>query len=179
MRVLVTGGGGFLGTAIVRRLLDGGAEVRTFHRGSYTHLEKMGAQQFRGDLADDRARLEQAADGCELVFHVAARAGVWGPYETYHRPNVIGTRHVLDVCQELGVQRLVYTSSPSVVFDGHDENGIDESAPYPGHYLAHYPHTKALAEQLVLESAGEHFATVALRPHLIWGPGDPHLVPRI
>ena len=121
----------------------------------------------------------RAAKGCDIVFHVAARAGIWGAYADYHRANVVGTANVLAACRKHGIQRFVYTSSPSVVFDGRDMEGVDESAPYATHYDAHYPRTKALAEKEVLAANGPSLATVALRPHLIWGPGDNHLVPRI
>jgi nucleoside-diphosphate-sugar epimerase len=117
--------------------------------------------------------------GCEVVFHVAAKPGIWGDYEGYHRPNVSGTQNVIAACRRHGVRRLVYTSSPSVVFDGRDMEGVDESAPYPARFDAHYPRTKALAEQLVRAANDAQLGTVSLRPHLIWGPGDNHLLPRL
>jgi len=86
---------------------------------------------------------------------------------------------VVSACRELGISRLVYTSSPSVVFDGRDMEAVDESAPYAKRFHAHYPATKAIAERTVLAANSAVLATVALRPHLIWGPGDNHLVPRI
>ena len=178
MRILVTGGGGFLGGAIVRRLIGRGDEVRAFQRGEYPELDTLGVNVIRGDVTDADA-LVRAANGCDAVVHTAAKAGVWGPRDDYHRVNVIGTRTLIDACRRAGVTRLVYTSSPSVVFDGRDEEGIDESIHYPRRYLAAYPQSKALAEQFVLAANGPDLATVALRPHLIWGPGDPHLVPRI
>ncbi len=178
MKALVTGGGGFLGSVIVRKLLDRGDAVRGFSRADHPEVAALGAEMCRGDLADGDA-VASAAAGCDIVFHVAAKAGVWGPYEEYYRTNVVGTEHVLAACRRHGIQRLVYTSSPSVTFDGRDQEGVDESAPYPGQYLAHYPKTKATAERIVLEANGSDLATVALRPHLIWGPGDPHLIPRI
>ncbi|MBI5209968.1 MAG: NAD-dependent epimerase/dehydratase family protein [Elusimicrobia bacterium] len=178
MRALVTGGGGFLGKAIVTRLLARGDSVRSVARGSYPELASLGVSVVRGDIADP-ASLAEAAAGVDVVFHAAAKAGVWGDPAEYHRSNVAGTRNVLAACRERGVRRLVYTSSPSVVFDGRDQEGIDESAPYPERHLASYPATKAEAERLVLAADGPDLATVALRPHLIWGPGDNHLVPRI
>ena len=117
--------------------------------------------------------------GCDVVFHVAAKPGIWGPYEEYYRTNVLGTENVVAGCHKHGVARLVYTSSPSVVFDGKDMEGVNESVPYPDHYETHYPKTKALAEQFVLRSNDSRLATVSLRPHLIWGPGDNHLLPRL
>jgi nucleoside-diphosphate-sugar epimerase len=178
MNALVTGGGGFLGGAIVRRLRARGDAVRSLSRGHYPDLDALGVTQFRGDVSD-AAAVEEAAAGCDVVFHVAAKAGVGGRYTEYHRANVTGTESVLAACRRHGVRRLVYTSSPSVVFNGRDMEGVDESVPYPTHYDAHYPRTKALAEQRVLRANGYDLATVSLRPHLIWGPGDNHLIPRI
>ncbi|TRO83786.1 NAD-dependent epimerase/dehydratase family protein [Desulfuromonas acetexigens] len=178
MKALVTGGGGFLGLAIVRLLRQRGDEVRSLARNLYPELDALGVEQLRGDLADARTVAEAAA-GCDLVFHVAAKAGVWGDYQDYHQANVVGTVNVIAACRAHGIDRLVYTSSPSVVFDGKDMEGVDESVPYPAHFEAHYPRTKAEAEKLVLAANGPNLATTALRPHLIWGPGDNHLVPRI
>src|SRR5207248_402451 len=89
-----------------------------------------------------------------------------------HRVNVAGTENVLAASRTHGIRRLVFTSSPSVVFDGRDQEGIDESAPYPARFEAPYPQTKALAERLVRAANGPSLATVALRPHLVWGPGE-------
>ena len=178
MKALVTGGGGFLGQAIVRKLARHGASVRSFSRHEHDGLRAQGVEQFKGDVADPAA-VASAVQGCDAVFHVAAKPGIWGDYEDYHRTNVIGTQNVIAACRRHGVGRLVYTSSPSVVFDGRDMEGVDESAPYPTRFEAHYPRTKALAEQLVRAANGPQLATVSLRPHLIWGPGDNHLLPRL
>lgn len=178
MNALVTGGGGFLGKAIVGRLLARGAQVRVLARGAYAELAAQGVDVRRGDVADD-ATVTDALSGCDVVFHAAARPGVWGPPAAFHRTNVMGTLAILRACRRLGVRRLVYTSSPSVVFDGTDQQGVDESAPYPRRYEAVYPLTKAIAERAVLAANGPELATAALRPHLIWGPGDNHLIPRL
>ena len=178
MKALVTGGGGFLGQAIVRGLVARGAGVRSFSRQDYAALRALGVEQMRGDLAD-AAALSAAVQGCDAVFHVAAKPGIWGDYADYHRANVTGTENVIAACRGHGVRRLIYTSSPSVVFDGRDMEGVDESVPYPVHYEAHYPHTKAQAERAVLAANDAELATVSLRPHLIWGPGDNHLLPRL
>ncbi|MEA2631259.1 MAG: 2-alkyl-3-oxoalkanoate reductase, partial [Chloroflexota bacterium] len=178
MNALVTGGGGFLGGAIVARLVARGDAVRSLSRGDYPAMRAMGVEQVRGDLADPDA-VARAVDGCAVVFHVAAKAGIWGPYAEYHRSNVEGTRNVIAACRAGGVGRLVFTSSPSVVFDGRDMEGADESVPYPRRHDAAYPATKAEAERLVRAADGDDLATVALRPHLIWGPGDNHLIPRL
>jgi nucleoside-diphosphate-sugar epimerase len=114
----------------------------------------------------------------DVVFHVAALAGIWGKWRHYYDTNVLGTRHVIDGCRAHGVPKLIYTSSPSVTFDGRPQENLDERADYPRNWLCHYSHTKALAEQEVLAAAGKQLATCALRPHLIWGPGDRHLIPQ-
>ncbi len=175
-RILVTGGGGFIGGALVKRLREKGFQVRSFSRRNYPDLEALGIQHVRGDLVD-RERVREALEGCTLAFHVAARAGIWGRYDDFHQTNVIGTSNVVHACRDEGVQRLVYTSSPSVVFAGGDMEGVDESVPYARHFKAAYPETKAAAEKMVLEAASETLATVALRPHLVWGPGDRHIIP--
>ena len=180
MRALVTGGGGFLGLAIARQLVARGDQVFSLARGDYPTLRAEGISQFRGDIADP-ATVSEAVQGCDVVFHVAAKAGVWGPYAEYHRANVVGTAAVIAACRNAGVPRLVYTSSPSVVVgaDAGDIEGADESLLYPTRYATAYPATKAEAERLVLAANGPSLRTVALRPHLIWGPGDNHLIPRI
>ncbi len=177
-KVLVTGGGGFLGGAIVRLLQKRGDNVRSFSRRAYAELEALGVEQIQGDISDQHAVM-QAVKGMDLVFHVAAKPGLWGDYSEYYQTNVTGTRNVISACFKHRVARLVYTSSPSVVFNGTDMEGIDESAPYPAGFHAHYPETKALAEQLVVAAARNDLLTIILRPHLIWGPRDNHLVPRI
>jgi nucleoside-diphosphate-sugar epimerase len=178
MKALVTGGGGFLGQAIVCGLLARGFEVCSFSRSKHEDLERLGVAQHLGSLVDANA-VAAAAQGADIVFHVAAKPGIWGDYGEYHQTNVVGTQNVIAACRRQGISKLVYSSSPSVVFDGRDMEGIDESAPYPTHYEAHYPMTKALAEQLVRAANDAQLATVSLRPHLIWGPGDNHLLPRL
>jgi len=172
--VLVTGGGGFLGSAIVRMLTARGDVVRSFSRTP----ARLNIEQFHGDLTDVDA-LRTAMRSCDIVFHVAAKAGIWGRFSDFYRTNTLGTQTVLTACRAEGVRRLVYTSTPSVVHGGTSLEGITEAAHYPSHFEAHYPHTKALAEQAVLAANGPELATVALRPHLIWGPNDPHLIPRL
>jgi len=178
MKALVTGGGGFLGKAIVLQLLDRGDEVCSYSRGDYPDLRRLGVQVIRGDIADDSS-VSSAVKGCDIVFHVAGKPGVWGPYVEYYRPNVLGTKNILGACNRHGVTRLVYTSTPSVVHGGGDMEGVDESAPYPKTFKTHYQKTKTIAEKMVLNANGKHLATISLRPHLIWGPGDNHLVPRL
>jgi nucleoside-diphosphate-sugar epimerase len=179
----VTGAGGFLGRYLVERLIARGDRVRAFGRGSYPELTAAGAQVVQGDLRD-AAAVSAACLDIDVVFHAGGVAGIWGPWDYYYGINTLGTRHVIEGCLAQGVPRLVYTSSPSVTFDGTDQCGIDEAAPYPQRWLCHYPHTKALAEQEVLAANGRQgrsgpLATCALRPHLIWGPRDRHLIPRL
>lgn len=178
MRALVTGGGGFLGLYIVEQLLEAGHQVRVFCRGTYPALKRDGIEVQQGDLRDPTA-VRQACQDMESVFHAAAVPGVWGRWETYHSINTVGTQHVIDGCRDAGVPRLIYTSSPSVVFDGTDHLDAEESLPYPKTWMCHYPHSKALAEQAVLQANGASLSTVSLRPHLIWGPRDNHLIPRL
>jgi nucleoside-diphosphate-sugar epimerase len=178
MTVLVTGGGGFLGSALCRRLLELGYHVRSLSRRDVPELRQLGVEVLQGDISDPVA-VDRAVRGCDLVFHTAAKAGIWGSRRDYHQTNVVGTQMLLDACRTRGVSRFVFTSSPSVVFCGRDEVGINESVPYARRFLAHYPATKALAERAVLASNSQEIATVALRPHLIWGPGDNHLIPRL
>jgi len=135
MKALVTRGGGFLGEAIVRGLLGRGESVRSFSRHEHQALRALGVGQIQGDLAD-AAAVAAAVQGCDVVFHVAAKPGIWGDLDEYHRTNVTGTWNVIAACRQHGVRRLVYTSSPSVVFDGRDMEGVDECAPYPAHFEA-------------------------------------------
>ncbi len=178
MTILVTGGGGFIGRSIVRALLDRGERVRVLCRGDYPLLREWGVDLRRGDIRDLDV-VTAAVESCDAVFHTAAHIDLWGPYETFFDVNTLGTRHVIDACRQHRVPRLVYTSTPSVVHSGEPVSGVDESAPYPSHFEAHYPATKALAEQEVLAANSDALSTVAIRPHLVWGPGDSSALPRL
>ncbi|MBF0544974.1 MAG: NAD-dependent epimerase/dehydratase family protein [Candidatus Riflebacteria bacterium] len=175
---LVTGGGGFLGKAIVKKLVEKKVQVRSFSRNSHPDLEKLGVVHVKGEISNSE-EVKNAIKGCNIVFHVAAKAGMSGPYEEYYKTNFVGTQNVIEACKQASVKRLVYTSSPSVIFDGKDMEGVNESVPYPEHFEAHYPKTKSLAEKAINSANSPELATVALRPHLIWGPGDNNLIPRI
>lgn len=178
MRTLVTGGGGFLGRYIVKRLLERGDSVTILGRKPQPDLAEKGVKVVQADIADEAAVVE-ACWGQDVVYHVAALAGIWGPRETYFRANVVGTRNVLKGCKEQKVRKLIYTSTPSVVFSGGSLQNADESQPYGTRWLCHYAETKAIAEAEVLSANCPDLRTVALRPHLIWGPGDNHLIPRV
>lgn len=178
MKVAVTGGGGFIGTAIVRRLLERGDEVRVSGRNIYPHIQELGAESYLADVRD-LAAMKEGTRGVDLVVHTAGLAGIWGKRETFMSINVDGTRNVIAACRANGISKLVFTSSPSVVFGLKAHAGVDESAPYPPKHLAPYPESKTIAEQAVLAANDDELATVAIRPHMIWGPGDPHLLPRV
>ena len=176
--ILVTGGGGFLGKAIVKRLVEADENVRSFSRSFYPELKSMGVDQIQGDIGDNSAVIK-ACNGIQTVFHVAAKPGVWGNYKDYYKTNVSGTKNVIEACSIHNISKLVYTSSPSVVFNGMDMEGVDESVPYSDRFHAHYPKTKAIAEQLVVGASTDKLRTIILRPHLIWGPEENNFVPRI
>jgi nucleoside-diphosphate-sugar epimerase len=178
MHALVTGANGFLGGWIVDQLLARGDKVRALVRRDVPELAARGVEIVRGDIRD-LPSVVAATRGVDTVFHVAAVAGIWGPWKHYFDINFRGTAHVVEACLKNHVPKLVYTSSPSVTFAGGDQKGVDESVPYPAKFLCYYPQTKAMAEQLVLEQDSTELRTCALRPHLIWGPRDQHLIPRL
>jgi nucleoside-diphosphate-sugar epimerase len=183
MHTLVTGGGGFLGRYICEQLVARGDCVRSFGRGAYPELEALGVEVVRGDITDHHAIVD-ACEGVDCVFHTAARAGVGGVSKDYEDPNLGGTISVASGCRVHSVPRLVYTSSPSVTFAGEDQQGIDESVPQGIDWLkrnaAHYSYSKAVAEVAVLHGfRNRPTRACALRPHLIWGPRDAHLIPRL
>jgi nucleoside-diphosphate-sugar epimerase len=182
MHALVTGGGGFLGGYIVEALVARGDRVRSFGRGDYPQLRTLGVEVMRGDIRD-RDAIAAACRGIDCVFHAAAMPGISMRQKTYDEINRVGTQHVLAGCRAAGIVRLVYTSSPSIVFAGDDQCGVDETAPSGFKWLsshrAYYSLSKAHAEQEVLAANNRSFRTCALRPHLIWGPGDTHLIPRL
>ncbi len=180
MKILVTGGGGFLGQALCRGLIERGHHVISFNRGHYPALAALGVGQVQGDLADAHA-VAHAADGVDAIFHNAAKAGAWGSYRSYHDANVVGTQNVLAACRQHGIGRLIYTSTPSVTHRATHpvEGGAAETVPYGEGFKAHYATTKKMAEQAVLAANDDTLATIALRPRLIWGPGDHHLLPRL
>jgi len=174
----VTGAGGFIGGKIVERLLHEGRSVRALARRPLPHLEKLGAEIILGDLHDGDA-LRRGCESAGTVFHVAGKVGVWGPPADFFRVNVGGTRNLIAACRAAGAPRLIYTSSPSVVYSGGDLAGVNESAPLCMRAPVAYPTSKAEAERLVSAAHSRELATVSLRPHLVWGPGDLNLIPRI
>ncbi|VAX25290.1 NAD(P)H steroid dehydrogenase-like protein in alkane synthesis cluster [hydrothermal vent metagenome] len=179
MKILVTGGGGFLGRYIVEKLIARGDDVTSLSRSDHPELRTAEARTAIADIADKDTVLS-ALKGMDAVFHIASRVGIWGAKDEFYKTNVTGTKNIISACVKNGVGRLIYTSSPSVVFDGEDHRGIDETYPYPSRYLAFYPETKAIAEREVIRAnADGKLLTCSLRPHLVWGPRDTNLIPRL
>ncbi len=178
-RYLVTGAGGFVGSALCRRLLAHGSKVVALGRRDYPELAALGVTTVRANLVDLRPPYPAELCGLDGVFHAAAKVEMWGPWNDFFATNVLGTRNVIELCKQQRIRNLVFTSSPSVIANGSDLRGVDESFPYPARYQAFYPHTKALAEMELLKANCDSLRTVALRPHLIFGPGDQHLLPTV
>jgi len=181
MKVLVTGGGGFLGQALCRMLHAHGHAVASVSRSRHAALDAIDVPQMQADLADPAATLRAFDGGFDAVLHNAAKAGVWGRYDEFHAANVIGTENVLAACRAHDIGRLVYTSTPSVTHRATrpvEGAGADE-VPYGEPFKSHYAATKAIAERAVLAANDDRLATVALRPRLIWGPGDTQILPRL
>jgi nucleoside-diphosphate-sugar epimerase len=180
MNVLVTGGSGFLGQALCHALLAQGHQVRSLQRHYSPALENLGVYQILGAL-HDTDKVRDALHDQDAVLHNAAKASAWGTWNDFYQTNVVGTQCLLSVCQQFGIKKFVYTSTPSVVHQGRTPviGGNEHNTPYATHFSAHYPHSKMLAEQAVLAANTQTLSTIALRPRLIWGPGDTQLLPRL
>lgn len=180
MRVFLTGGSGFLGRALIRRLVAEGHPVRAIARSaaSAERVRALGAEPVLGDL-DDAAALEAGMRGCDTVIHAAAHTEEWGPYEDFHRINVAGTERVLAAARSAGVPRLVHVSSEAVLAGGRPIVNADETWPRPARAVGLYPLTKGMAEARVLAANGADLATVVVRPRFIWGPDDTSLLPKL
>jgi nucleoside-diphosphate-sugar epimerase len=178
MNVLVTGGTGFLGSHLASALLARGHRVRLMGRdfSGVAALLARGASPIAADLRD-RAAVMAACAGADAVFHVGALSAAWGRRADFHAINVGGTAAVIAGCRGHGIGRLIYVSSPSVVFDGRDHRDLTEAAPYPRRFASVYSLTKKLGEDLV--NAATDLQTVILRPKAIFGPGDRALLPRM
>jgi nucleoside-diphosphate-sugar epimerase len=177
-KILITGGGGFLGFYIVKLLLKNNYSVVSFSRSKYNYLEELNVPQICGDLTQ-RDDIKNALEGIDAVIHTASKVGMHGRYEDFYQSNYVGTKNLVDAMKLLKINKLVYTSTPSVVFGKNDLINADETTPYPDSYLTYYAETKMLAERYVLNNVDQSFMAVSLRPHLIFGPGDQNLVPRV
>lgn len=190
VKVLITGAGGFLGRYIARDLLQENSKnsvlsdekiiykVYSLSRNHYPLLEEMGVEQFIGNLKNYSDVLNVVKQ-MDAVIHTASMVGMWGKKEDFFQTNVIGTENIIKACLEAGVSRCVYTSTPSVAFGNIDLKNVDESIGYPLKHFCDYAATKKMAEEIVLKANGPKLATVSLRPHLIFGPGDQNLIPRV
>lgn len=177
-KILVTGAGGFLGQYIVRDLLKKGYNVRSFSRRQYPQLQALGVEHISGDISS-LEDVTLALNSVDAIIHTASLVGMWGRYEDFYKTNVKGTENIVNAAKKLGIKKIVYTSTPSVAFGKSSLKGVDESTPYPEYYLNSYAATKSMAEKIILAANSPTLSTVALRPHLIFGPGDQNLVPRV
>ena len=179
-KVMIIGGGGFLGQALARQLVARGDEVSSLTRGDYPELSQLGVTVKRGDISQKDTVFEALDGGYEVVYHTASKAGIWGAYSEYERINLFGTRNIIEACRRHGIKKLIYTSTPSVIYHPKAKiENIREDVPYPQQFECAYAQTKAQAERELLAANGSELATVSLSPHLIYGPGDPHLIPRV
>ena len=178
MKILVTGGGGFLGQYIVRDLVAAGHEVVSFSRHHHTVLDQWKVKTIEGNIISYHD-VENALTGFDAVFHVASKIGMGGFWKDFYFANIVGTENIVKACKYHQIKYLVYTSTPSVAFGKVALEGVDESVGIPKKHLNYYARSKAQAEKIVLDAADENLLTVALRPHLIFGPGDPNLLPRV
>lgn len=179
MKTLVTGATGFLGMNLVRALLDRGESVRASGRDreKLAVLAEMGAETVAADLRD-RPAIDAACAGVDRVCHSGALSAPWGARREFEAINVGGTANVIAGCLEHGVRRLVYISSPSVLFDGRDQENLTDAAPYPARFVSVYSETKKWGEDQV-KAANGRMETVVLRPKAMFGPGDASLLPRL
>lgn len=177
--VFVTGGSGFIGGALIRRLIADGHQVNALARSeaSASKLTDLGATPKRGDITDPES-LATAAEGAELAFHAAAWLDRNGTWADYAKSNVDGTRNVIDACRKANVRRLIHVSTEAVLIAGKPLINVDETAPLRTDSRAPYPATKAQAELLV-RAANDTMETVIVRPRFVWGAGDTSVLPNI
>ena len=178
MKVFLTGGGGFLGSYIVKLLIKAGHEVTNLSRGDYPELRKIGVKTIRGDITD-RELLLEIMKGYDACFHVASKVAMWGHTKDFYQQNVTGTENIIESCKVNGIKYLIYTSTPSVVFGEESISGGNEKLPYPSKTFSRYAFSKSIAEKKVIEAASKELMTTSLRPHLIFGEGDKNLIPRL
>lgn len=175
-RVVVLGGSGFVGRALVQRLVGEGIETAVVARNAFPEADALGVRFLSGDIGDTDF-LKNSLAGYDTVFHLASKTGISGDKEEYYRTNVVGTQNVLDACRANNIHALIYASTPAVVYQKDDLCGVNERTPYARNFLCDYAQSKAIAEKMVLEANSGALKTIALRPHLVWGPGDTHHIP--
>jgi nucleoside-diphosphate-sugar epimerase len=180
MKAFVTGGSGFIGGVLIRRLRAEGVDVSALARSEASEgkVAAAGADPARGDL-DDADAMAAGAEGCDLAFHAAAALGEWGRRKDFERGNVQGTRNALEAARRAGVRRFVHVGTEAALLAGEPLVNVDETAPLRPDSKAPYPATKALAEQAVREANGDGLETVVVRPRLVWGVGDTTILPGI
>jgi nucleoside-diphosphate-sugar epimerase len=176
----VTGGSGFIGGRLIKRLVGEGAKVRALARSdaSAAAVEQLGAEAVRGDLAD-RESMRSGAVGCETAYHLAAHLGQWGTRDEFIAGNVTGTQNALAASRDAGVRRFVHCGTEAALLAGEPLVNVDETAPLRPDSKALYPATKAMAEQAVRSASAEGFDAMVMRPRLVWGAGDTTLLPEI
>ncbi|MEM6830199.1 MAG: NAD-dependent epimerase/dehydratase family protein [Bacteroidota bacterium] len=178
MKALIIGGSGFLGNYLVEELLKNNISVRVLSRTRRQDWDLQKIDFIQGNI-EVREDVNRAVKGMDWVFLVAAKAGVWGSYQSYYHTNVKGAEYVIDASIAYEVSRLVYTSTPSVVTLNKPIRNGDESLPIPERFLNAYQKTKSIAEKRVLSATNDKLQTVAIRPQAIWGDGDRHVLPGI
>lgn len=178
--ILVTGGSGFVGKNLIKKLLKEGYTVKSLSRGHYKELDDLGVISCKGDIGGDYETIKDYFKDIYAVYHVASKVDMWGKYEDFYKTNIVGTQNIIKACNENNIKYLIYTSSPSVIATEDGLENVNETFPYPKKYDAFYPETKAAAEKLIIEEGKKgNVLTIVLRPHLIWGPGDKNLIPTI
>ncbi len=179
-KILITGAGGFLGFEIAKLLTENkNLKVINISRSHHVKLDEIGVETIKCDISNKEQVSQIDLTDVEGIFHVAAIAGVWGKASDFYNVNFLGTKNLVDRAIESNMKHFIYTSTPSVVFGKDDIIAGDESLDYPEKYYTDYARTKSMAEKYVRSKSSESFRTISIRPHLIWGPGDPHLIPRL
>lgn len=175
-KVLITGGGGFLGRAVAKKCVERGYKVWSLSRNTYPALTAMGVVQIQGDVTH-AMDVQKACKGKDVVFHLAARKGGWGRLSKFYKTNVKGTRNVIEACKNAKVRVLVYTSSTRATMDQNGCYADGMGKDYPDRFQNNFAMSKAFAEQAVLKASTQDFRCIVLRPHMIWGPGDTSVIP--
>jgi len=178
VKVLVTGTGSLLLGGIASELVRRGDDVVCLQRRSSAFVGHQNAHQVLADICDADA-VAQAAQGCDAIIHGAARVGIVGSQKEFFDTNVTGTKNILQAAEQHSISRLVFVSTPSVAHTGDSLIGAPAGEAEIGRSRSYYAESKAIAERTVLNARNEHLAVVAIRPHLVWGPGDTQLVGRI